>query len=94
LKRLREVPKRLVEPNDVVFAYRLLLGREPESDALIRLHLGSSLAAFWPAFPRSDEFNENVLKPALAGRLTNPHMGIFTSRVHQSTPSGCRRHPG
>lgn len=73
MERLPKVPTRLVGPDDVCLAYRLFLGREPESDALIRLHLGSSLAAFWPAFPRSDEFSENVLKPALAGRENLAH---------------------
>lgn len=51
-----------------MFAYRLFLGRDPESDAVINAKLHSSADALPWAFLDSDEFEASVLRPALEGR--------------------------
>lgn len=52
----------LVDRDHIVWAYRLLLGREPESQAVVDQHLGQTLRGLRESFMRSDEYR------ALAGR--------------------------
>ena len=50
-----------VSKSDIISAYRLILGREPESDSAVDSHLGaSSLAELWQTFLASEEFRQNA----------------------------------
>lgn len=57
----------LVQASDVAAAYRLVLGREPESEAVIAARLGTPLARLLPDLLGSEEFRTAVLPLLQAG---------------------------
>lgn len=62
-----------VDRDHIVWAYRLLLGREPESQAVVDQHLGQTLRGLRESFMRSDEYRalagrrESAARPAVHG---------------------------
>lgn len=72
----------MVTRNDVLNAYRYVLGREPEDDASINSHLHHpTVEALRTAFVRSEEFNS-----ANTGPLT---LGRFAGRSRQDIQIDC-----
>ena len=62
------------ERRDVVNAYRLALGRDPESDAVVDDKLGQPNGDWLPGFFKSPEFHDKVYAKALHdGRLEGGH---------------------
>ena len=62
--------RRAATAADVTGAYRVLLGREPESAAVLAEKTGQPLADMIPALLGSAEFTEGVASPLLEGRGT------------------------
>ncbi len=62
------------ERRDIVNAYRLALGRDPESDAVVDDKLGQPNGDWLPSFFKSPEFHDKVYAKALRdGRLEGGH---------------------
>ncbi len=54
--------------DDVVNAYRLANGRDPEAETVIEDRLGQPNRVWFPPFFRSGEFNANVVEPIVRGK--------------------------
>ncbi len=59
-------------PVDIINCYRLALGRDPESDAVIEDKVRQPKAGLLPDFFSSSEFEDNVRPKLAAGALSHP----------------------
>lgn len=60
-----------VTREEIVYAYRLVLGREPENEAAVEQALAvTELAELWPNYPDSSDF-EQTKELSIGGSLTS-----------------------